>query len=106
MTSPSSEDPEHRVRRPFEEPQGRRRPLAESPAHLELDAALQQSEPHLGRGEVAVVGEHVVHEKRLLRAPRARDPVADPVEEGLSLIHISEPTRLGMISYAVFCLKK
>src|SRR5450756_2598414 len=28
---------------------------------------------------------------------------ASPV--GLSLIHISEPTRLGMISYAVFCLK-
>src|SRR5450756_3142891 len=31
------------------------------------------------------------------------------VESGhldLSLIHISEPTRLGMISYAVFCLKK
>ena len=26
--------------------------------------------------------------------------------ERLSLIHISEPTRLGMISYAVFCLKK
>src|SRR5450756_1155104 len=24
----------------------------------------------------------------------------------LSLIHISEPTRLGMISYTVFCLKK
>eukprot|EP00825_Cyclidium_porcatum_P004520 TRINITY_DN12131_c0_g1_i1.p3 TRINITY_DN12131_c0_g1~~TRINITY_DN12131_c0_g1_i1.p3 ORF type:complete len:106 (+),score=8.35 TRINITY_DN12131_c0_g1_i1:93-410(+) len=29
----------------------------------------------------------------------------DP-QQGLSLIHISEPTRLGMISYAVFCLKK
>src|SRR5665648_1227662 len=29
----------------------------------------------------------------------------DSVHE-LSLIHISEPTRLGMISYAVFCLKK
>src|SRR5450759_3355382 len=28
-----------------------------------------------------------------------------PVKD-LSLIHISEPTRLGMISYAVFCLKK
>src|SRR5450756_2947943 len=28
------------------------------------------------------------------------------VEVDLSLIHISEPTRLGMISYAVFCLKK
>ena len=27
-------------------------------------------------------------------------------EDALSLIHISEPTRLGMISYAVFCLKK
>src|SRR5450756_923298 len=25
--------------------------------------------------------------------------------QALSLIHISEPTRLGMISYAVFCLK-
>src|SRR5450756_637440 len=31
----------------------------------------------------------------------------DPCKaEELSLIHISEPTRLGMISYAVFCLKK
>src|SRR5450756_913228 len=32
----------------------------------------------------------------------------EPVLTGvlLSLIHISEPTRLGMISYAVFCLKK
>src|SRR5450756_3074339 len=29
-----------------------------------------------------------------------------PMESWLSLIHISEPTRLGMISYAVFCLKK
>src|SRR5450756_2737285 len=28
------------------------------------------------------------------------------VPYALSLIHISEPTRLGMISYAVFCLKK
>src|SRR5450756_3058873 len=28
------------------------------------------------------------------------------VKQDLSLIHISEPTRLGMISYAVFCLKK
>src|SRR5450756_1068133 len=28
------------------------------------------------------------------------------VDAHLSLIHISEPTRLGMISYAVFCLKK
>src|SRR5450756_1804220 len=32
------------------------------------------------------------------------NPLGQPVF--LSLIHISEPTRLGMISYAVFCLKK
>jgi len=31
--------------------------------------------------------------------------ITDHVEE-LSLIHISEPTRLRRISYAVFCLKK
>src|SRR5450756_2302167 len=28
------------------------------------------------------------------------------ISYALSLIHISEPTRLGMSSYAVFCLKK
>src|SRR5665648_30098 len=42
--------------------------------------------------------------------PTATIPLLDPtngVPTGeLSLIHISEPTRLGMISYAVFCLKK
>src|SRR5450756_2068372 len=47
---------------------------------------------------------------------QTRDPVAPATpspavrrkkaERQLSLIHISEPTRLGMISYAVFCLKK
>eukprot|EP00658_Telonema_sp_P-2_P063298 TRINITY_DN5202_c0_g1_i4.p1 TRINITY_DN5202_c0_g1~~TRINITY_DN5202_c0_g1_i4.p1 ORF type:complete len:125 (+),score=40.13 TRINITY_DN5202_c0_g1_i4:140-514(+) len=35
-------------------------------------------------------------------------PLSDEatVESSLSLIHISEPTRLLSISYAVFCLKK
>src|SRR5450756_2812009 len=32
--------------------------------------------------------------------------IAREQQVDLSLIHISEPTRLGMISYAVFCLKK
>ena len=32
--------------------------------------------------------------------------IADAIIEGLSLIHISEPTRLQLISYAGFCLKK
>src|SRR5665648_442845 len=33
-------------------------------------------------------------------------PIVEVIFADLSLIHISEPTRLGMISYAVFCLKK
>eukprot|EP01016_Furgasonia_blochmanni_P055908 TRINITY_DN9429_c0_g1_i1.p1 TRINITY_DN9429_c0_g1~~TRINITY_DN9429_c0_g1_i1.p1 ORF type:complete len:545 (-),score=47.12 TRINITY_DN9429_c0_g1_i1:40-1674(-) len=37
--------------------------------------------------------------------PAKRAQIHDSVQS-LSLIHISEPTRLGMISYAVFCLKK
>src|SRR5659263_732465 len=42
---------------------------------------------------------------------QARAGVADHsppprVVQRLGVIHISEPTRLGMISYAVFCLKK
>src|SRR5450756_3073051 len=45
--------------------------------------------------------EHAGLAHRHLR--RDRPPRAG---QGLSLIHISEPTRLGMISYAVFCLKK
>src|SRR5450756_3189106 len=37
---------------------------------------------------------------------RFRALMEEHMEEiALSLIHISEPTRLGMISYAVFCLK-
>src|SRR5450756_1452657 len=50
------------------------------------------------------------HFKVLLRRGRL-DPIvssqpASAMDFTLSLIHISEPTRLGMISYAVFCLKK
>ena len=42
----------------------------------------------------------------------AHDEITDGIfvvtddEDGLSLIHISEPTRRTPISYAVFCLKK
>src|SRR5450756_315459 len=34
------------------------------------------------------------------------EEIVRPAIQHLSLINISEPTRLGMISYAVFCLKK
>src|SRR5659263_739428 len=40
------------------------------------------------------------------RGRRLTLPLDKPALHILSLIHISEPTRLGMISYAVFCLKK
>src|SRR5659263_407261 len=39
------------------------------------------------------------------RSPSEQALFAGDVHQTLSLIHISEPTRLGMISYAVFCLK-
>src|SRR5674536_392654 len=40
------------------------------------------------------------------RKPFRLDKITKPPIAELSLIHISEPTRLMSISYAVFCLKK
>src|SRR5450756_192348 len=40
----------------------------------------------------------------LSQTPRGGWPFSLEYSFNLSLIHISEPTRLGMISYAVFCL--
>ena len=51
-----------------------------------------------GPAQSLVIGSHGFHR-----------PFAGQITQKLSLlslIHISEPTRLGMISYAVFCLKK
>src|SRR5450756_2536853 len=54
-----------------------------------------------GRGH----GDVVTVRRSQVPAPVRAMPVAmgDILVQGLSLIHISEPTRLGMISYAVFC---
>ena len=38
--------------------------------------------------------------------PEDRSALHEVMEQQLSLIHISEPTRRTPISYAVFCLKK
>src|SRR5450756_2292986 len=68
--------------------------------------------PNLSPRSPAVIARIVVTPK-----PVVNDPQGITVKQGLatlgfrevsdvSLIHISEPTRLGMISYAVFCLKK
>src|SRR5450759_3754001 len=60
-------------------------------------------------------GEGVALSAAFTRVPqwgqKALSPTSFPqfvqnIATSLSLIHISEPTRLGMISYAVFCLKK
>src|SRR5450756_3034820 len=45
-------------------------------------------------------------EEQQEQADRTAGRPREPARLRLSLIHISEPTRLGMISYAVFCLKK
>ena len=49
--------------------------------------------------------EHVLDQSKLLK-PKKVFILINKQMTFLSLIHISEPTRLGMISYAVFCLKK
>src|SRR5665648_1202247 len=67
--------------------------------------------------ELTERGKLTAHQKKVMTAicncrtaelgghkERCNDPGCS--YERLSLIHISEPTRLGMISYAVFCLKK
>src|SRR5450756_2827016 len=48
--------------------------------------------------------ELVVSQRQSARADEAHVALEHVEELRLSLIHISEPTRLGMISYAVFCL--
>src|SRR5450756_2953984 len=64
------------------------------------------------QGALAALAEHWPPRCRAGRGSRWRRPRWRRLERRwsaaghLSLIHISEPTRLGMISYAVFCLKK
>src|SRR5450756_2383049 len=55
-------------------------------------------------GSVTLGGRRVPVARPRMRAADGSGELA--VASYLSLIHISEPTRLGMISYAVFCLKK
>src|SRR5660398_300711 len=57
-----------------------------------------------GRYNCAPIAEHLVL-FQLFHQPASDLHRGDPIP-GLSLIHISEPTRLRRISYAVFCLKK
>src|SRR5665648_1112798 len=61
--------------------------------------------------QICAAGVEGEHDTRVFHTSSGRLPPALAVIDHvaslpLSLIHISEPTRLGMISYAVFCLKK
>src|SRR5450759_610869 len=74
--------------------------------HLDLRAP---DLPHVrvpGLGRAPHPGDDVAAAVRLARIARRFRPHIVHTHTALSLIHISEPTRLGMISYAVFCLKK
>src|SRR5450756_1320592 len=89
---------------------------------IHLDRQVERDEtldPRQHPGIVSISGGAELHRgvamAKLLNALAAehhaghRDAAVDAlsrVGDDLSLIHISEPTRLGMISYAVFCLKK
>eukprot|EP00658_Telonema_sp_P-2_P025598 TRINITY_DN20308_c0_g1_i1.p2 TRINITY_DN20308_c0_g1~~TRINITY_DN20308_c0_g1_i1.p2 ORF type:complete len:104 (-),score=4.07 TRINITY_DN20308_c0_g1_i1:74-385(-) len=57
------------------------------------------------RKDVSVDSRNCIFESKAIRVDiTPRDTIARGIS--LSLIHISEPTRLLSISYAVFCLKK
>src|SRR5450756_1901451 len=82
--------------------------LSHLPGHLiEIIRRSLKGEAFLGSAEALEVVRSLPHgdaaavyaQARALGLPEILGPA-------LSLIHISEPTRLGMISYAVFCLKK
>src|SRR5678815_2947307 len=81
--------------------QPRRRGVHDAVRDRADPAAGAPARPRRGRAGSLRRGDCV---PRLLRARRAADPAV--AHHVLSLIHISEPTRLLSISYAVFCLKK
>src|SRR5450756_1391874 len=66
-------------------------------------ASSRRNSPNCARGQTRLWGQTCLSQGALF-APRGGCPLGAGLS--LSLIHISEPTRLGMISYAVFCLKK
>src|SRR5450756_727724 len=61
--------------------------------------------PHCGVVDQSTLMKGKSHRPGLYQCNACREPFTVTVGTlyELSLIHISEPTRLGMISYAVFC---
>src|SRR5678816_2060583 len=78
--------------------------IAIEPAdYAEVNLERMKIAASLGKLLAAFTGEHVGEPRVLICLYEA--PLLH-VDLKLSLIHISEPTRLLSISYAVFCLKK
>src|SRR5428012_4525 len=74
-----------------------------------LKKKLDNQSRHRGERRQRQMGIRDSHEREeggVSRDLRSQLPASFARPAPLSLIHISEPTRLGMISYAVFCLKK
>src|SRR5450756_769974 len=80
--------------------------------HLQDSVHLNQGDKHPagdGNGPAGQAGAPAASGKghpRLIAGSYYGGDLRGILRQDLSLIHISEPTRLGMISYAVFCLKK
>src|SRR5450756_2927546 len=75
--------------------------LQSDPFHRDAVTGMVTSIP---RRPIKIVRNTAARIRRVLSSVQAYCAIRSP--QLLSLIHISEPTRLGMISYAVFCLKK
>src|SRR5450756_721599 len=65
---------------------------------LEIVELPDDTVPAAWAPEIAALSSRAITDKTNYRL------LANTIAHQLSLIHISEPTRLGMISYAVFCL--
>src|SRR5450756_2611345 len=74
--------------------------------HLFQPLLYQVATASLSPGDIAYPIRSILRRQANAEVFLADAVAVDAAAQELSLIHISEPTRLGMISYAVFCLKK
>src|SRR5450756_3239569 len=89
---------------PAEQPPGVPQPLVVVDRAAHQDGVVLQNAADQARGENPhLTAAGVQRPTHGVGDPPRRAVLARERYEDLSLIHISEPTRLGMISYAVFC---
>src|SRR5450756_489244 len=71
--------------------------------HASILATLRLADSAFSAIGLAEIRRRAMQALKLQRECRSLWSRPESTSLGLSLIHISEPTRLGMISYAVFC---